>query len=494
MFNKTQRTIASHSWGNLSSSRKILIVSALFLGVFVSYKLWQEYQIYVVNQINTTAGSGIEADITWQDDADDEDGFVVERKENGDFVVVARLNPNVISYTDSNLVAETTYCYRIGAFNQAGTAYSQEYCIDTSNASDTSNETDNASNITLPPMMGSATISGQFIAKPDVIELAGRELYSFKSDTTYNGDFSKDDVENIEYTIQDGNLSYQDSALFTFQEQGSDIDSGYVSMRYNESNSMSFSLNGNGDSQVASLYMSVGVWSSEPTAFLITAGDTSELISIPKGYTWHYLKIDIAFDQLVNVKINPVGDFGGYSALGVAGVVLNKKSIPSFASLSNISLSDRANIDVSNVKYMTSDFISGNEHLSNGEVIAIDYQGTAKYRDKTYSFIDNGSVVATGYTGMGWNEDNVISIDLKNSSEQIVSTSLFLKAGAWIDGQAQLQLLINGETHPIELSRGRTWFYIRVDFEFLGDAHIDIKPVDNIGSYSQIMFAGLTMQ
>lgn len=487
MFNKTQRTIASHSLENISSSIKILIVAAICLSVFVGYKLWQEYQIYVVTHIDTSAGGGTAVDITWQDDANDEDGFVVERKESGDFVEVARLNPNVISYTDFNLVAGTTYCYRVGAFNQAGTAYSQEYCIDTP-------EPDSVVDITPPAVMGSATITGQFIAKPDVIELAGRELYSFKSDATYNGDFSKDNVENIQYTIEDGNLSYKDSALFTFQEQGNGIDSGYVSMRYNESNSVSFSLKSNGDSQVASLYMSAGVWSNEPAAFLVTAGDTSELISIPKGRTWYYLKVDIAFKESVEVKINPVGYFGSYSALNVAGVVLNEKSITSSTSLNSISLSDSANIDVSNVRYMTSDLISGNENFSNGEVLAIDYQGTANYQDKTYSFIDNGSVVATGYTGMGWNEGNTISIDLKNSAEQTVSTSLFLKAGAWTDEQAQLQLQLNGENYPIELSRGRMWFYIRVNFEFSGAAHIEIKPVGNIGSYSQIMFAGLTMQ
>ncbi|PKH01057.1 hypothetical protein CXF72_18645 [Psychromonas sp. MB-3u-54] len=488
MFNKTQRSIA----------RSTLIAVAILLTIFVGNKLWQEYKLDVIIDIDTGAGGGVVANIAWQDNSDNEDGFVVERNEGGDFVVMARLNSNVTSYTDSNLVAGTAYCYRVGSFNQAGTAYTQEYCIDTP-------ETDIVADTTLPDMTGSAMIIGQFITKPDVIELAGRELYSFKSDATYNGDFSKDDVGNVQYTIGEGSLSYSDSALFTFQDQGGDIDSGYVSMRYNESNSVSFSLNGNGDSQVASLYMSVGVWTSEPATFLITAGDTSEFISIPSGYTWHYLKIDIAFEDSVAVKIRPTGDFGSYSGLQVAGVVLNETSIPSsapltdisvpsIASLTGISLSDSENIDVSNVKYMTSDLISGNENLSNGEVIGIDYQGKVKYRDSTYSFIDNGAVVATGYTGMRWNEDNVISIDLKNSSEQLVSGSLFLRAGAWTDGSSQLQINLNGETYPIELSRGRAWYYIRVDFEFSGDAHVEIKPVGNIGSYSQIAFAGLTMQ
>ena len=477
MFNNTQRSIA----------RNTLIAAAILLTIFIGYKLWLEYQMNVLIDIDTGAGGGISADITWQDDSDDEDGFVVERKEGGDFLVRARLNANMTSYTDSNLVAGTAYCYRVGSFNQAGTAYSQEYCIDTP-------ETDSPLNIILPDITSSATISSQFIQKPDVIELAGRELYSFKSDTTYNGDFSNDQVENIEYTIGEGNLTYKESTLFTFQDQGANIDSGYVSMRYFESNGVSFSLNGNGDSQVASVYMAAGVWSSEPATFLITAGDTRELISIPSGRKWYYLKIDITFDQLVEVKISPVGDFGSYSALNLAGVVLNQKSMPIFASLTDISLADSANIDVSNVKYMTSENITGNENLSDGEVVAIDYQGTAKYRDKTYSFIDNGTVVATGYTGMAWNEDNIISIDFKNSSEQLVSSSLFLRAGAWTDGQAQLQIKLNGETYPIELSRGRAWFYIRVDFEFSGNTHVEIKPVGNIGSYSQIMFAGLTIQ
>ncbi|ABM02317.1 hypothetical protein Ping_0459 [Psychromonas ingrahamii 37] len=478
MFNKTPRSIAI----------KTLMVAAIFLSVLIGYQLWQEYRMNVLINIDTSAGSIVAVDITWQDDSDDEDGFVVERKESGDFVEVARLNSNVTAYTDYSLVAGTAYCYRIGAFNQVGTAYSDEYCIDIP-------EADIVVDTTLPPLTGSETITSEFITQPNVIELAGRELYSFKSSATYNVDFSKDEVENIQYNIADGNLSYEDSALFTFQDEGSYVESGFVSMRYNEVNNVSFSLNGNGDPQVASLYMSVGVWSSVPAAFLVIAGDTSDIISIPRGYGWHYLKIDIAFDESMEVKINPIGVFGGYSALNVAGVVLNEKSIStSFASLTDISLADSANIDVSNVKYMTSYFISGNEKLSSGEVIGIDYLGTSQYQDAIYSFIDNGQVVATGYTEMAWKKANVISIDLKNSSEQPVYTSLFLRAGAWVAGTSQLEMKLNGETYPIELSYGYGWFFIRVDFEFSGNAHVEIKPVDNIGGYSQIMFAGLTMQ
>jgi hypothetical protein len=61
--------------------------------------------------IDTAAGGGISTNLTWQDDSYDEDGFVVERKEGGDFLVIARLNSNVTSYTDSNLAAGTAYCF-----------------------------------------------------------------------------------------------------------------------------------------------------------------------------------------------------------------------------------------------------------------------------------------------------------------------------------------------------------------------------------------------
>ena len=69
--------------------------------------------------------------LTWRDNSSDENGFIIERRTKGDekFVQIATQGANVTSYTDSDVTAGTTYCYRVRAFNAVGSSpYSQEFC------------------------------------------------------------------------------------------------------------------------------------------------------------------------------------------------------------------------------------------------------------------------------------------------------------------------------------------------------------------------------
>jgi len=68
-----------------------------------------------------TAVSPTEIDLTWQDNATNEQGYRVERSLNGtDFGEIATLGPNVHSYNDQGLTPDTTYFYRVVAFNNFG--------------------------------------------------------------------------------------------------------------------------------------------------------------------------------------------------------------------------------------------------------------------------------------------------------------------------------------------------------------------------------------
>ena len=65
--------------------------------------------------------------LTWQDAADNETGFVIERAKDSDdnFVTIDTVGTDTTEYLDINLIAETTYFYRIRAVNAAGaSAYS----------------------------------------------------------------------------------------------------------------------------------------------------------------------------------------------------------------------------------------------------------------------------------------------------------------------------------------------------------------------------------
>ena len=69
--------------------------------------------------------------LTWTDNSNNENGFKIERKlgTTGTFGQIATVGVNVTTYTDTNLTDGATYCYRLAAFNSAGTsAYSAEGC------------------------------------------------------------------------------------------------------------------------------------------------------------------------------------------------------------------------------------------------------------------------------------------------------------------------------------------------------------------------------
>jgi len=59
--------------------------------------------------------------LTWTDNAANEDGFAVERKlgENGTYAQIATVGVNVTTYTDSNLAENNVYYYRVRSYNAA---------------------------------------------------------------------------------------------------------------------------------------------------------------------------------------------------------------------------------------------------------------------------------------------------------------------------------------------------------------------------------------
>ncbi len=67
----------------------------------------------------------------WTDNSTSEDGFNIERRpgSSATFAQIATVAANVTSYTDGALPDATTYCYRVQAFNTAGSSgYSNEQC------------------------------------------------------------------------------------------------------------------------------------------------------------------------------------------------------------------------------------------------------------------------------------------------------------------------------------------------------------------------------
>jgi hypothetical protein len=86
---------------------------------------------FAADLFTSNIASAAQLTLSWTDASENEDGFGVERKTgtSGTFAPVASVSSNISTYTDPNLASSTTYCYRVNAFNTAGSsAYTNEIC------------------------------------------------------------------------------------------------------------------------------------------------------------------------------------------------------------------------------------------------------------------------------------------------------------------------------------------------------------------------------
>ena len=83
-----------------------------------------------------SAVSSSQINLGWSDNASDESGYSIERSADGvNFSAIASTGAGVTAYSDSGLVAATTYFYRVAAFNANGnSAYSNISSATTDNA------------------------------------------------------------------------------------------------------------------------------------------------------------------------------------------------------------------------------------------------------------------------------------------------------------------------------------------------------------------------
>jgi hypothetical protein len=79
-------------------------------------------------ELAATTSSSYSIQLTWTDNSDDEDGFLIEMSTDGTtFNQIDGVSENTESYSSSGLTPETTYYYRVRAYNTAGNSdYSNE--------------------------------------------------------------------------------------------------------------------------------------------------------------------------------------------------------------------------------------------------------------------------------------------------------------------------------------------------------------------------------
>ena len=74
--------------------------------------------------IATASSTTTKIDITWTDNATNEDGFRVEQAPGGTatFTEIATVAANTTGFEQTDLLAETAYSYRVRAYNAAGSS------------------------------------------------------------------------------------------------------------------------------------------------------------------------------------------------------------------------------------------------------------------------------------------------------------------------------------------------------------------------------------
>src|SRR3989344_2100862 len=111
-----------------------------------------------------TAYSSSQIGLSWQDNSDNEGGFRIERSPDGsNFTEIAQVTANTVSYSDSGLDANTTYYYRVYAYNNGGASQFSN----TANATTLENLPAAPSNLTAVPVWYGASSTDIYLAWQD---------------------------------------------------------------------------------------------------------------------------------------------------------------------------------------------------------------------------------------------------------------------------------------------------------------------------------------
>jgi len=71
--------------------------------------------------LTATASSSSQIDLAWTDNSDNETGFKIERSNDGiNFIQIATVGANILSYSNTGLSSSTPYYYRVRAYNAGG--------------------------------------------------------------------------------------------------------------------------------------------------------------------------------------------------------------------------------------------------------------------------------------------------------------------------------------------------------------------------------------
>jgi len=86
------------------------------------------------SSLSAIVSNNTDVEITWSDNSSDEDGFVIERRENvenSEYIVLDSVGADLTSYSDLSEKSATSYYYRVKAFNsEMESEYTEPYLVD----------------------------------------------------------------------------------------------------------------------------------------------------------------------------------------------------------------------------------------------------------------------------------------------------------------------------------------------------------------------------
>ncbi|MEP1892329.1 MAG: fibronectin type III domain-containing protein, partial [Cyclobacteriaceae bacterium] len=338
------------------------------------------------SNLSVSVISSTQVNLSWSDNASNEDGFSIEESVNGgSYVAVASVSTNTTSYSRTGLTASTPYSYRVRAYNSGGnSAYSN-----------TASGTTSGGGPTIITIDGSLS---DWSGETAIATASGQSALSLKV---------FDDNDKLYFGISGSGMSSVDYQVFIDADNNSST--GYQDSRFTSSGAEYLLENG-------SLFVSTGSgWSWSGVSATVQQSKSSSVteLSVNKSdFSALASTIRVAYADMVNwafaSKLPASGGYASYALQAVpsfGGITIDGSSsdwspVASVASGSGITL--KAYSDASNI------YLSAIGSLNNAYqfFIDVDNNGSTGFQDASWSssgidyMIENGTLYQ--HAGGGW--------------------------------------------------------------------------------------------
>ena len=194
--------------------------------------LWRRGLMLLAVSLGPLSGELLASSValSWSDNSANESGFKIERMPSGGkYSQITTVGTNVRSYTDSNVVAGSSYCYRVSAYNSAGTsAPSNSVCAQVptstsgSTTTATTSTTSTTSTSTTSTTSATSSTSSSTGGTPSTVSYIGSKWKNYKLSVSLRPQNSGDvgimfrylDMDNYYRLVWDA-----DSRVFRLEER-----------------------------------------------------------------------------------------------------------------------------------------------------------------------------------------------------------------------------------------------------------------------------------